>query len=295
MVNAGLTSPKVRCRRIEEADTDTVVTLLTRGFAARRERPFWEGVLAHLARRPVPPDAPRFGLMLESEGTAVGAILQIFSTVPAPTAGEHGAIRCNVSSWYVEPPFRSFAPFLVSQAIKQKGVTYLNVTSAPHTRKIVEAQGYVRYTNGAFVALPCLSRTRERARIITVDAEPRAPFEAFECQVLRDHADSGCISLWCETPERAYPFVFRARMARGLINCAQLIYCRDTADFVRFAAPLGRYLAWRGRPLVILDANGPVRGLVGKYLDDTMPRYFKGPAQPRLGDLAYTETAFFGV
>ena len=77
--------------------------------------------------------------------------------------------------------------------------------------------------------------------------------------------------------------------------CAQLIYCPDIADFVRFAAPLGRYLAWRGRPLVILDANGPVRGLVGRYFDDTMPRYFKGPVRPRLGDLAYTETAFFGV
>jgi hypothetical protein len=296
MVNAGLTSqPKVRCRRIEEADTDTVVALLTRGFAARRERPFWEGVMAHLARRAVPPDAPRFGLLLESEGKGVGTILQIFSTLPARAAGEHGSMRCNVSSWYVDPPFRSFAPFLVSQAIKQKGVTYLNVTSAPHTRKIVEAQGYVRYGNGVFVALPCLSRTRERVRIIAADQEPQAPCEAYEREVLKDHADSGCMSLWCETAERAYPFVFRERLVRGLVNCAQLIYCPDIADFVRFAAPLGRYLAWRRRPLVILDANGPIPGLVGRYFDDTMPRYFKGPVRPRLGDLAYTETAFFGV
>ena len=295
MVNTGLTLPKVRCRRIEEADTEKVVALLTRGFAARRQRPFWEGVMAHLARRPVPPEAPRFGLMLESEGTAVGAILQIFSTLPASDAGQDGAMRCNVSSWYVDPPFRGFAPFLVSQALKQKSVTYLNVTAAPHTRRIVEAQGYVRYGNGVFIALPCLSRTREPARILPADAEPRAPFEAYERQVLKDHADSGCMSVWCETPERAYPFVFRERLVKGLLTCAQLIYCPDIADLVRFAAPLGRYLAWRGRPLVILDANGPVRGLVGRYFDDTMPRYFKGPVRPRLGDLAYTETAFFGV
>ena len=113
--------------------------------------------------------------------------------------------------------------------------------------------------------------------------------------LLRDHAEYGCMSLWCETPGGAHPFVFRERRVKGLITCAQLIYCRGVEDFVRFARPLGIYLARRRRPLVILDANGPVRGLIGKYFDQTMPKYFKGPAPPRLGDLAYTETALFGM
>jgi hypothetical protein len=47
--------------------------------------------------------------------------------------------------------------------------------------------------------------------------------------------------------------------------------------------------------LLIIDANGPVQGLTGKYFDQTMPRYFRGPRRPRLGDLAYTEVAMFGV
>jgi hypothetical protein len=38
-----------------------------------------------------------------------------------------------------------------------------------------------------------------------------------------------------------------------------------------------------------------VRGLRGKYFFDMKPKYFKGSVQPRLGDLAYTEVAFFGV
>jgi hypothetical protein len=45
--------------------------------------------------------------------------------------------------------------------------------------------------------------------------------------------------------------------------------------------------------LVLLDANGPVPGLVGKYFDGSRPKYFKGPTQPRLGDLAYTQLAMF--
>ena len=60
-----------------------------------------------------------------------------------------------------------------------------------------------------------------------------------------------------------------------------MIYCRDIDDFVRFARPLGRYLAWRGRPLVIVDANGPIPGMVGFFRRGSKPKYFKGPQRPR--------------
>jgi hypothetical protein len=45
----------------------------------------------------------------------------------------------------------------------------------------------------------------------------------------------------------------------------------------------------------MLDANGAIGGLVGRYFDGIMPKYFKGPRPPRLGDLAYTEAALFGM
>ena len=45
----------------------------------------------------------------------------------------------------------------------------------------------------------------------------------------------------------------------------------------------------------MLDANGPIPGLVGRFFRDKMPKYFKGQQQPRLGDLAYTEIAVLGV
>ena len=82
------------------------------------------------------------------------------------------------------------------------------------------------------------------------------------------------------TRESAYPFVFRRRLVKSTIPCAQLIYCRDIADFVRFAGPIGRLLARRGRPLVIIDANGPIAGVVGWYSRGNMPKYFKGPQRP---------------
>jgi hypothetical protein len=39
---------------------------------------------------------------LENDGTIVGATLTIYSNVPADAGF---AIRCNLSSWYVEPEF----------------------------------------------------------------------------------------------------------------------------------------------------------------------------------------------
>ena len=293
MVNAGQASaaPKIRCRPITDADLDNLADLLTRGFGARRTRAFWRGTLACLQARAAPANVPRYGYLLENDGVAVGAILLIFATTPGSDT-----LRANVSSWYVEPAFRSYAPLLVSQALKLKQVTYLNISAAPHTWPILEAQGYRRYSNGVLVALPALQRSRaEGTRLLAADERPDAPHEPFERDLLVAHAGYGCISFWCATRERAHPFVFRPRIVKSIIPCAQLIYCRNVADVVRFAGPIGRFLARRGRPFVVIDANGPIDGLRGRYFAGTMPKFFRGPVEPRLGDLAYTETALFGM
>jgi hypothetical protein len=292
MLDTPKTLPRVRFRQIVDGDVNDVVDLLTRGFAPRRTRAFWHETMARLAAHATP-GAPRYGYMLDDGSGPVGVVLLVSSLVPT---GDGTHLRTNVSSWYVDPAFRSYASVLISQAIRHKEVTYLNLTSVPHTRPILLAQGYTCYAKGVFIAaLPLHALARAPGtRIVPAGAMPRAPFEEFERQLLLDHAAYGCTALWCETGERAHPFVFRWRSVKG-IPSAQLIYCRDVEDPVRFIGPLARYLTLRGRPMLIVDANGSIPGLVGKYFDQTMPRYFRGPHRPRLGDLAYTEIAMFGV
>jgi hypothetical protein len=292
MVNADQVNaaPKIRCRQVADGDLDALADLLKRGFGARRTHAFWRHVLAGLKARAVPDGMPRYGYLLENAGVPVGAILLMFAASPG---GE--APRANVSSWYVEPAFRSYAPLLVAQALKLKQVTYLNVSAVPHTWPILEAQGYQRYSNGVFVAVPAVQRAHDDVRLLAADQAPDAPHEPFERDLLVEHAGYGCISFWGVTRERAHPFVFRPRIVKSVVPCAQLIYCRDVADVVRFAGPIGRFLARRGRPFVVIDANGPIEGLIGRYFDNTMPKFFRGPVRPRLGDLAFTETALFGM
>ena len=74
----------------------------------------------------------------------------------------------------------------------------------------------------------CLARNRR----------PEVAFDSFDQEMLLKHASLGCISVWCATSECAFPFVFRRRMVKGIIPCAQMIYCHDITDFVSFAGPI---------------------------------------------------------
>jgi hypothetical protein len=173
----------------------------------------------------------------------------------------------------------------------------------------LEAQGYVRYVNGLFVSVPMLSAAGpDQTRIVAADCDTKdfrnQEFgdqdlsdqnlgDRYDRETLRVHAEFGCTSVWCVTADGSHPFVFAPRIVWRSIPCFQLVYCRSIDEFVRFARPLGRFLALRGRPAVIVDANGPVAGLVGRYF--LRPKYFKGTNRPRLGDLAYTEASLFGI
>jgi hypothetical protein len=283
--------PRVRCRQIGEADIEAVVNLLMNGFRDRG-RDFWVRALKRLSEHPAPPGYPKYGYLLESGGAPVGVMLLIFSSIVVDDVTQ---IRCSVSSWFVEPAFRIYAAMLEAQALKHKNATYFNITPARRILPILEAQGYTRYCTGRFVSVPALSggSTGGHVKLVDSDDAAGADLPAWEVELLLRHARYGCISVTCSSADGSHPFVFLTSRKAGVLPFAYLAYCRRRADFVRFAGPLGRFLAWRGCLLVVLDADGPVDGLIGWY-NDGFPKYFKGPARPRLGDIAYSERVIFG-
>jgi hypothetical protein len=282
--------PKIRCRLIEEGDLDAVADRLTRGFPART-RKYWTSALERLATRVAPEGCPRFGYMLDADGVAAGVLLLIFSRTGE---GADAPIRCNVSSWCVDPAYRAYAAALVSAATKLKHVTYLNTSAAEHTWPILKAQGYSRYSEGQFVAVPLLSgrHGRVRARPFTGGASDGA---LPEYELLRAHVEAGCVGVVCETEAGPAPFLFvRRRLDNAPFGVMQLVYCRDTEDLVHCAGALGRHLLWRGAVCVICDSTAPIGGLIGRFFADKTPRYFRGPNPPRLNDLSFTELVLFG-
>jgi hypothetical protein len=286
-----LSRPKTICRQIENSDLDGIASLLVEGFAGSTKQ-FWAGALKKLGEHQVPEGFPRFGYMLESSSVPVGVLLVICTRF-----GGDGSTRCNVSSWYAQPAFRSFAPILVSKAMKHQPATFLNVSPARHTWPIIEAQGFHRFCSGTFVAIPALMPPAAKVRIreFNWDREASHRLAPHDLALLSDHRAYGCLCLICETPDGVYPLVFRRRqIKRGMFPAAQLIYSPSLDALKAVAGPLGRYLLRRGMPLLLVGATGPMP-LIGKYAHDKWPMYFRGKHRPWAGDIAYTEAALFGV
>jgi hypothetical protein len=284
----------IRCREIGKADLAAVVDLLTRGFAGR-SRDYWMEGLQRTCVREVPENFPRFGYMLDHEGTAVGVLLLIYT---AWGDGGRSGIRCNVSSWYVEPAFRNYAPMLTKVAQRHEHVTYVNISPAHWTWPTIEAQGFRAYCGGSFISFPVMSRSANPVRVEIVPQEAQAigGLSTFDVALLARHAAYGCLSLVCRTADgRCFPFVLQPmRRGRIALPAMQLIYCHDVTDFVACAGDIGRFLLWRGKISVVLDANGRIKDLVGIYRERHGRKYFKGPQCPRLADLSDTELVIYG-
>lgn len=288
------TPPKARVREITASDIPDAVDVIERGFKSAYTRRFWLDVFACLSQRTVPEGFPRYGYVLESNGKLVGIILFIYSTIWKDGSS---FIRCNGSTVCTDPDFRFYGPILYSRPHINNKITITNVTPSKHTYQMVEVLGYTKYASGAFLSIPTLSSARDAtvARVVNAASKLDVPFDPHDRDLLLEHEGWGCISLWCVTPQRAYPFVFRARVLKRILPYAQLIYCANIDSFTRFARPLGAHLAMKLLPFVLINANGPIDGLIGLYIPGRTPMYYRGPNEPALGDLAYTETAMFGL
>ncbi len=275
-------------RDIRASDFDTVAELLGKRIGYHPK--FYLDIFRVMATHATPEGYPKYGRVLESDGSTVGAIILIFSTIHSDFGPR---VRCHVTGWCVEPDFRPYAALFFARDLKHGDVTYVNLyaRSTPETLPIIAVQGFTKYVDGQFIA-PTLQAAfgAGKAKIVSANETPSAPFEPFEQKLLTEHASYGCLCFWCVTPERAYPFVFRPRLFKGFIPGVQLVYCRDIDDLRRLFTPIGRFLALQGRFVARVNSNGPIRGLIGKFEADKDCRYFKG-TKPRLGDLAYTATA----
>lgn len=289
--NQSRAAAKVACRLIDTSDLSAIVDLLSEGFP-EREHAYWERGLDRLGRRPAVGNFPRFGYLLAIDGTIVGCLLLIVSQ------DEHGVPRGNVSSWYVQPAYRSLASMLVSFVFRHKELTLINISPAPHTVPILEAQGYKRYVDGQVIAAPLLSTAGLRARVIEIgpDAKESGLLPDYEMALLVRHASWGCVSFVCREEQGAEPFVFaKGWPMRGLVPTARLIWCRDVSAVARCSAAIGRHLVRHGLPVAVIDAAGPIEGLPGVFRGDRARKFYRGPHRPRLGDLADTELVVFGA
>jgi hypothetical protein len=280
----------LRIREITESDVEAAIDLLLKGFP--KPRHYWEAGFKQLRKRSVPPGRPRYGFMLVTADRPVGIIIVIWSL---RQRGHGHILSCNLSSWFVEADFRSYAPLLHKRALTDEGVTYVNLSAAAHTYSTIEALGFSRYSEGQVKAVLGLARNRlcGRVEVFSADRLARCALAEEERRQLLTQAGYGCIVFCCSASGSLRPFVFVPRLIRGFIPCAQLAYCRSIDELIDVAGTVGRYLFRLGRPLVLIDINGPIRAIPGKYVPGAAPKYYKGEL-PSPYDITETEFTIFG-
>ena len=290
----------LRCRQIEADDLDGVAAILSRGFADRDLAYWHRGFARHRDHGP-PAEHPTYGFLLEADGRIVGVLLTLHRLVR-----EDGkpCVRCNLSSWYVEPEFRSYGPLLDRMATRDRRVTYFNVTPAPQTWPMLESRRYRRYCNGQMLIFPALARSRPGLTVRRISpGDLLRDFSAEDRVLAKAHLDYGCVGFSCDDGKGARPLLFQRRTiglvpnvkSFGQVPTMQLVYAPSLDDVVTFAGPIGRRILWScGTPLLVIDAAGPVRGVVGRFFAGRAPKYQRGATPVRLGDLAFTELVLFG-
>jgi hypothetical protein len=277
-------TPRLRCRAIVENDLDGLAGLLVKGFP-RTEPAYWTRGFSRWKYLPAVEGLPRYGYVLDTGTGPVGVILLLSSQ-----RGDE--IVANLSSWYVEPEWRTHSTLLIAVATKLKHVTYTNVSPAPHTWRTLEAQSFIPYNFGrsAIFALPGRGTVSQAI-----------PDDLPEAQLLRDHRALGQISLVVEKDGVVSPIVLRPRrLDKPPVPVMDVMYCRSPEDFARCAPALARHFLPRSLGFLI-DGDVPSSNfgpssnfkIWGHYVEGKERRYYKGPWRPRLGDLAYTEKAIF--
>ncbi len=290
----------IRCRAITDQDLNAVVRLLTKGFPGRSQSYWRLGLDRYRSTRPQSGEL-EIGFVLLSGDEIVGVLLTFHSVREAE--GRRTKV-CNLSSWYVEPAFRTYATLLEQFATREKDVVYINISAVRRTWPMQEARGFRRYSRGAFVTAPLLSRPRRNTTVqLFADSAASNRLPEAEQRLLADHSRFGCICLVAEGEHGPTPFVFiwrpaetiRQRFGWSPLGYLQLIYCRSTASLAEFAHALGRHLLLRhAAPLIVVDATGPLLGLKGLHIERWGAKFSRGPTSLPLGDLAYTELVLLG-
>ncbi|MFE1601184.1 hypothetical protein [Methylobacterium sp. ID0610] len=295
----GAGAPRLRSRAIEEADLGAVLRLLRKGFADRSEA-YWRTGLERHRARPLPAGVPRYGFLLEHEGQAVGVLLTLYQQVEGP-AGPH--LRCNLSSWYVEPAFRSLGVMLDGYAMRDKTTTYVNMSPAPHTLATHAVRGFRRICRGQFLVVPALSRPRAGQQVRACGPDALALLPDAQARLARDHHSYGCLSLICSDRDGAGLVVLQWRKLNLIpgrrewpqVPSLQVVYRSPDLDLSAWLGAIGRHLLrHHAAPWFVVDADGPMAGAVGRYFPDRAPKLYRGPNPPALADLSYTEAVLFG-
>jgi hypothetical protein len=277
-------------RELEDADLGQLAGLLTEGFS-RHSLSFWEASLARLRARKAAPGTPQYGYGIE-DGGLQGAALALGS-LHGPAGSPQTIV--NISSWTVRASHRgTAAKALYEHASSFDGPTYSNLSAASHTLKTITRFGFREGTAGQVIGVGTRQSSSTPRRVIPLKDAQFAGLSAEKLELLQYHQDRGCIVFCLELADRLAPLIFLPRrVARG-IPVAQLIYCELLSDIIDHSRLIYLSLLARGWATLLVDASGPIPGILGRYFPGKAAKYYKGALPLYAVDHTYSEMIYIG-
>jgi hypothetical protein len=277
-------------RQLENSDLPEAANILVEGFP-RYSLAFWQKRLRAMTQRERAPGTPIFGYGLDV-GSLQGVVLTFGSSHGPPKASQ---TIVNISSWTVRPTLRGAAAFeLYRRAANAGDMTFSNLSAAAHTVKTIKKLGFTQWTAGQIAAAGVARSPGARRRIVPLGDAEREGLSPERAAMMRYHQARGCLVFCLEGNERLAPFMFLPRRVKGVIPLAQLIYCERLSDFIDNSRTITLEILKRGYAALLVDASGPIEGLVGRYFPGQAPKYYKGAMPIYAIDHSYSEMIYIG-
>lgn len=185
-----------------------------------------------------PEDHVGFGLECPS-GELVGFLASIYSVRqfgdgdPVPV--------CNVSSWIVEPGFRSSALALVMPILRRRDLTVTNLTSLPEVNDMFRKLGFTTLETHTRVLLPLPGPIRlQDMECVEIDPAKPQTFSEGAASVIRDHAKVE--HQWLLRGDGSNCHVVLTLGRRRRLRTARIHHISDPEVFVRGIWSLRRQL-----------------------------------------------------
>jgi hypothetical protein len=234
----------------------------------------------HHERRELGP----IGQLLMKGDDAAGVLLTIKSRLPGT-----GTIIVNLSSWYVEPSCRWFAPRMLQMASSNEDEIFTDLTPSPEACRLNERLGFATVTDCTlFYPLPFAALRPANARLRPLaDIKPET-LSAETRGMLEDHARLGCIVALMEAENRHHPLVFLKTTTKRLPS-ARLIHCDDRQVAQRHISEIARNLLGHCRVALTLAAREGERKAGGLAAHTSAPIQVKGVWNPHFINETYSE------
>ncbi|CAD0211469.1 hypothetical protein AGRHK599_LOCUS1398 [Rhizobium rhizogenes] len=256
---------------------------MAKGFPEKSEA-FWSRGLALINEHHQRRELGAIGQLLLKGEDAAGVLLTIRNRLP-----DSGRIVVNLSSWYVEPSCRWFAPRMLQMASSAEEELFTDLTPSPEACRLNERLGFHTVTDCTlFYPLPLTALRPAGARLSPLAAMPADTLPDAMRDMLEDHARLGCIVAVMQADGRQHPLVFLKTTTRKLPS-ARLIYCEDREIAQRHISAIARHLLGQGRLALTMAALEGERNAGGFAAHKSAPIQVKGVWNPRFINETYSE------